>query len=154
MWLERWKAGEGLKVLNGAEEYIGKQREKKIYVRIGAFLIGLYVIYYGIVNFKLYYSALALMVCLAALFFKDIAATEKGVEIRYLLPGWHFESPWTWAEVTHIAIDYKKARPHVMLHIGKGNVHRMMTVTAQEAADIEDLAKEQNPAIKVTTMTD
>ena len=152
--MERLKAGEGLKVLNGAEEYIGKQREKKLYVRIGAFLVGLYFIYYGIKTFRLYISALAVMICLAALFFKDMAATEKGVEIRYLLPGWHLESPWTWAEITHIAVDYKKARPYVMLHIGKGNVHRIMTVTAQDAADIQDLAKEKNPAIRVTDMTD
>ena len=152
--MERMKAGKGIKILNGEEEYISIQREKKLYVRIGAFLVGLYFIYYGIATFKYYISGLAVAICLAALFFKDLAVSEKGVEIRYLLPGWHFESLWPWENVTHIAVDLIKAKPYVMLYIGKDVVHRVMTVPRDEAEAIADLAREMNPSIKIKRMSD
>ena len=154
MWMERLKAGKGLKILNGEEEYISMQKEKKLYVRIGAFLVGLYFIGYGIATYKFYISILAVAICLAALFFKDVAVTPKGVEIRYLLPGWHLESPWPWDTITHIGVDLTKARPYVMLHVGRDAVHRILTVTRDEAEAIADLAREKNPSIRISKMSD
>ena len=155
MWTKRWTANGGIKYLSSnEEEYIGLQREKKPWVRILAFILGLYMVYYGIVSSTYYASVLGVALALASLFFKDLAVTAKGVEIRYLLPGWHLESLWTWDEITHVLADYKKAKPNVALHVGKDAVHRVIVVKKSEAEAIKALAKKQNPSIRVSDMVD
>ena len=154
MWTKRWTANGGIKYLSAnEEEYIGLQREKKQWVRICALLVGFYLVYYGIASGTYYASVLGIVLALASLMFKDLAVTAKGAEIRYLLPGWHLESLWTWDEITHVLADNQKAKPNVALHIGKDTVHRVIVVKKSDAEAIKALAKKMNPSIRVTDMT-
>ena len=155
MWTERWTSNGGLRYLpTSEEEYIGIRKEKKMWVRLLAVIMGLYMVYYGIANGTYYAVLLGIALFLAGLIFKDMAVTAKGVESRYLLPGWHLESLWTWEEITHVLADHKKSRPNVALHIGKDVAHRIIVVKKSDAEAIKILAKKMNPSIRVSDMAD
>ena len=113
MWIQRWKAGKGIRYLvEGEAEYIGLQKEKEAWLRILGMLAGLFLCYVAIRNHQYYIIILGVAVFLASLMFKDMAVTEEGVEIRYLMPGWHMENAWSWEEITHVLVDYKQAAPN------------------------------------------
>ena len=155
MWLLRWKTGKGIRYLaDGEEEYIGIQREKSPWVRFLGMFVGLFLCYYAIRNAQYYIILFGIAVFLASLIFKDVAVTEEGVETRYLLPGWHMESTWSWSSITHILVDPKKFAPNIALHIGRDSVHRIVIVSHADARAIKALAPRMNPEIRVKDILD
>ena len=151
MWRERLRAGHALRVLPLSEtEFLGIQKEKKTYVRIAAFLAGLYIVYYGVMNGRYYIAVIGVAVTLASLMFKDTAVTEKGIEIRYLLPGWHFESIWEWNAVTYVAMDYTRMKPNVGVLFGRQTVSRIVVLKKSEISDVKAFARKMNPGLKIS----
>ena len=151
MWKERLQKGHALHTLpDGETEFLGIQKEKKTWVRIAAFLVGVYLVYMGIVNGKFYFSVLGLAVAAASLMFKDTAVTEKGIEIRYLLPGWHFESIWDWDMITFAMIDYARFKPDVGVMFGRQGVSRVCVLKRSEVEQVKAFARKMNPGIKVS----
>lgn len=154
MWFQRIRTGRPQRMLRRDElEYLGIEKEKSLYTRGGAVFVGVLMLAYGIKTMRLYVCILSVVLILAALFFKDTAITDKGVEIRYLLPGWHMESLWEWDEITHVMVDYQKYRPNVGLHIGKDVVHRICVVDPEDATELKEYIKKEHPAIKVADIT-
>lgn len=151
MWRERLRAGHALRVLPVNEtEFLGIQKEKKTYVRIAAFLVGLYMIYYGFMSGRYYASLLGVVVAAASLLFKDMAVTEKGIEIRYLLPGWHFESIWEWDAISYVAMDYTRMKPNVGVLFGRQTVSRIVVLKKSEISDVKAFARKMNPGLKIS----
>ena len=151
MWRERLRAGHALRVLPVHEtEFLGIQKEKKIYVRIAAFLVGLYMIYYGFMSGHYYASLLGVAVAAASLLFRDMAVTEKGIEIRYLLPGWHFESIWEWDAISYVAMDYTRMKPNVGVLFGRQTVSRIVVLKKSEISDVKAFARKMNPGLKIS----
>lgn len=155
MWIQRWKAGKGIRYLvEGEAEYIGLQKEKEAWLRILGMLAGLFLCYVAIRNHQYYIIILGVAVFLASLMFKDMAVTEEGVESRYLMPGWHMENAWSWEEITHVLVDYKQAAPNLAVHIGRDTVHRIVVLNHADARAVKELALRMNPNIRVEDMMD
>ena len=154
MWFQRLRTGRPLRMLRKGElEYLGIEKEKSLYTRGGAFFVSFLMFGYGIRTMRLYVCILAVVLFFASLMFKDTAITKKGAEIRYLLPGWHFESVWEWDEITHVLVDYQKFRPDVGMHIGKDMTHRICVVDPEDATELKEYIKKEHPAIRVADIT-
>lgn len=88
-------------------------------------------------------------VMVAAFFEKQHIVSEKGVDIEYHLFGMVMHNYWSWDEVTTMHPDYIKARPNVMLHIGKDIVTRSFIMTVSDANGILELAQRMNSSIYI-----
>ena len=142
MWIQRWKAGKGIRYLvEGEAEYIGLQKEKEAWLRILGMLAGLFLCYVAIRNHQYYIIILGVAVFLASLMFKDMAV-------------WHMENAWSWEEITHVLVDYKQAAPNLAVHIGRDTVHRIVVLNHADARAVKELALRMNPNIRVEDMMD
>ena len=96
---------------------------------------------------KYVYIPLILVVALAGLLDKEHVISEAGVDIRYKLLGKVNNYRWSWDEITTLHLDYVKARPKVMVHIGKGIVTRTFIFEGSEVSSILKMAKDKNNGI-------
>ncbi len=95
------------------------------------------------------YIPITLLVALVPFFQKEQVISDDGVNVEYRL--FHYVMPnlWKWGEITTLHADYRKAKPNVMLHIGKGIVTRTFVVIPADAISAKKMAKANNDRIYV-----
>lgn len=135
-------------------KYKGIVKERELWVKIAIFIAAVYLLYREIVAGQYIYIPLALLVILACFFEKEHVISKEGVDIKYIM----FKSLvkhnyWEWDEITTIHPDYKKARPNVMLHIGKDVVTRSFIMKPADCRGAIELARQMNPHIYIDDIT-
>ncbi len=98
---------------------------------------------------KYIFMPITFLVFLACFFEKNHIISEEGVDIERKLFGHAIHNVWKWEEITTLHADYRKARPDVMLHIGKDIVTRSFVFKVSEANASIELAKKMNPKIYI-----
>ncbi len=131
-------------------KYKGIVKERELWVKIAIFIAAVYLLYREVVAGQYIYIPLALLVILACFFEKEHVISKEGVDIKYIM----FKSLvkhnyWTWDEVTTMHPDYKKAKPNVMLHIGKDVVTRSFIMKPSDCRGAMELARNMNPNIYI-----
>lgn len=134
------------------KEFKGKLKSRTGKVRIAFAILTCYMMYLEARREHWIFVALGVFVVVACFFSKEHIISEKGVDIKYNLFSLETHNYWEWKEITTLHADYKKAAPHVMLHIGKDIVSRTFTYDASEIDEIFALAKKQNYKIFIDKM--
>ena len=133
-------------------EFRGIQKERKLWVKVVAALLALFLLVYEFRRGHLVYIPIGLLVLLACFFQREHLVSREGVDLCHLLFGLPSHSLWRWEEITSIYVDRKRAMPNVALHIKRGAAVRLFVFTPQDAQAVLDLAKECNPAIELGRM--
>lgn len=136
-------------------KYKGILKERELWVKVLILIAAVYLLYREFIAGQYIYIPLALLVILACFFEKEHIINEEGVDIKYIL----FKSIvkhnyWTWDEITTLHPDYKKARPNVMLHIGKDVVTRSFVMKPADCRGAIELARQMNPHIYIDDITE
>lgn len=132
--------------------YYGILRQRKPWVKILIFLLAVCMLLLEIVQKQWIYVPVMLMVILACFFQKEHIVSQEGVDIHSRLFGCSQHSCWTWAEITTIHQDTRKAAPNVMLHFGKDITTRVFVMKPEDARAVLALAKKMNPKIYIAEM--
>lgn len=129
--------------------YKGILPKRKTWVKaLGVLLAGL-MLYREVINGQLIYVPIAILVILACFIKKEHIISEKGVDIKHTIFNLPIHNYWSWEEITTLHTDYRKARPNVMLHIGKDVVVRSYVMKPSDCQDALKLAGEMNPNIYI-----
>jgi len=128
--------------------------ERKLWVKIAVLLIAVYIIFNSIAAGKYIYVLLGALVIGAVFFKKEQVISEKGVDIITSVFGVSSVNHWEWDEVTTMHTDYTKAKPNVMLHIGKDIVTRTYIMTKADCQGALRLAEQMNPKIFIEDLTE
>lgn len=131
--------------------YRGITKKRSLKLKIAILFACLVMLIVEIIIKKYFYIPLLLLVVLAALLDKEHLISEEGVNIKYTILGFVSNYIWTWDEITTLHVDYKKARPNVMLHIGKDVVTRSFTMDQVTCLQVLDLARRMNPRIYINS---
>lgn len=121
--------------------------------KVAVVIAALVLLYINIVQKQYIFIPIVILVFLAAFFKKEYIFDEKGVDIKHMLFGGTVHNYWTWNEVTTLHVDYRKARPNVMIHIGKDVVTRSFTVVPDDVEPILELAESKNSNIYIVNIT-
>lgn len=134
--------------------YKGILPQRKPWVKfVFALLVG-YMMYLEIRRGQWIYVPLGILVLLACFVEKEHLITAEGVDIAHTLFGFGMHNLWRWDEITTLHTDYKRARPNVMLHIGKDVVTRSFTMKHGDCQGALALAARQNPNIYIEDLSE
>lgn len=131
-------------------KYEGIIKKRETWVTALIFIAAIYLIYREFIDGQYIYIPLAVMVAIACFFEREHVISEEGVDIKYIL----FKSCikhnyWRWDEITTIHPDYRRAKPNVMLHIGRDVVTRTFTMKPADSQGAIALARRMNPDIYI-----
>ena len=85
---------------------------------------------------------------------KDVAVTERGLEIFYQMRITTNYNFWPGAEINAIVVEDRNHPELIALHIGHGNVSKRFFFTRPDTKDILALAMKKHPGIPVRQATD
>lgn len=111
--------------------------------------LAILTVYIGIYRKQYVYIFLAGIAVLAAFFQKEHKISEEGIDIEYTLFSYVTHNYWRWDEVTTLHTDYKRAKPYVMLHIGKDILIRSFVMDHENCQGALRLARKMNPKIYI-----
>lgn len=131
----------------------GIVKDRKIEVRIGLAIAVLFMMFLSLQARQWIYLPILLVVLLACFFYKKHIISEKGVGIERSVFSFTSYDYWSWDEVTTLHTDYDKAKPNVMVHIGKDVVTRTFTFPKKDIPGIVELAEEMNPDIYIVDIS-
>ena len=135
-------------------KYQGIVKQRETWLTVVIFILAVFLLYREVAAGQYIYIPLALMVMLACFFRREHIISEEGVNIKNILFNACIKNDiWAWDEVTTLHPDYKKARPNVMLHIGKDVVTRTFTLTQADCQGAIALARSMNPNIYIDDIT-
>lgn len=135
-------------------EFKGIIKERKKEIRYAITLAVCYMLFLAIRSHQWVYVLLLLLVILATFLKKEHIISEKGVIIARSVFGIKSDNIWDWSEITTLHTDYKKAKPNVMLHIGKDVVTRTFTFKPEDIPGILELAEQMNPKIYIENVSE
>ena len=136
-------------------KYHGIIKQRELWLTITIFIIAAYLLYREYAAGQYIYIPLALMVMLACFFEREHIISEEGVDIKYnLFKVCIKHNYWAWDEITTLHPDYKRARPNVMLHIGKDVVTRTFTMKPSDCKGAMELARRMNPHFYIDDITE
>lgn len=135
-------------------EYKGILRERKSWVKALILILAAYMFYLEFRAGQMTYVIISALVILACFFKKEHVISEEGVDIKYLLFGMTMHNYWKWEEITTLHTDYKKAKPNVMLHIGKDISVRSFVMDKADCQGAIALARRMNPDIYIENPTE
>ena len=135
-------------------EYKGIIKQRENWMTAVLFIASVFLLVREFMTGQYIYIPLVLLVMVACFFEKEHVVSEEGVDIKYII----FKkivrhNYWRWNEITTIHPDYKKARPNVMIHIGKDVVTRTFTMKPSQCRGVIDLARRMNPSIYIDDIT-
>ena len=85
---------------------------------------------------------------------KDVAVTERGLEIFYQMKITTNYNFWPWAEINAIVVEDRNHPELIALHIGRGNASKRFFFTRQDTQKILVLAREKNPGVPIRQLND
>ena len=113
--------------------YYGILRQRRPWVKAVLLLLAVCMLLLEIARKQWIYVPVMLMAVLACFFQKEHIVSQEGVDIYSRLFSCSQHSCWTWAEITTIHRDPRKAAPNVMLHFGKDISTRVFVMTPEDA---------------------
>ncbi len=85
---------------------------------------------------------------------KDVAVTERGLEIFYQMKITTNYNLWPWAEINAIVVEDRNHPELIALHIGRGSASKRFFFTRPDTEKILVLAREKHPGVPVRQATD
>jgi len=132
--------------------YYGILRQRKPWVKGTVLVLAAFMFYLEVRRGQWIYVPVLLFVVLACFFKKEHIISEAGADIKYTLFGWTSHNCWSWQEITTLHRDPRKAKPNMMLHIGKDVVTRSFVLTPDDCQAVLTLAAKMNPKIYIADM--
>jgi hypothetical protein len=85
---------------------------------------------------------------------KDVAVTERGLEIFYQMKITTNYNFWPWAEINAIVVEDRNHPELIALHFGHGNASKRFFFTRPDTEKILVLAREKHPGVPIRQATD
>lgn len=85
---------------------------------------------------------------------KDVAITERGLEIFYQMKITTNYNFWPWSEINAIVVEDRNHPELIALHIGRGSASKRFFFTRPDTEKILVLAREKHPGVPVRQATD
>ncbi|MEY8317585.1 hypothetical protein AALB19_09775 [Oscillospiraceae bacterium 50-58] len=85
---------------------------------------------------------------------KDVAVTERGLEIFYQMRITTNYNFWPWAEINAIVVEDRNHPELIALHIGRGSASKRFFFTRPDTEKILVLAREKHPGVPIRQVTD
>ena len=85
---------------------------------------------------------------------KDVAVTERGLEIFYQMKITTNYNFWPWAEINAIVVEDRNHPELIALHFGQGNASKRFFFTRPDTEKILVLAREKHPGVPIRQATD
>ena len=85
---------------------------------------------------------------------KDIAVTERGLEIFYQMRITTNYDFWPWEEINAIVVEDRNHPELIALHFGHGNASKRFFFTRPDTEKILVLAREKHPGVPIRQATD
>lgn len=133
-------------------EYYGIMPERKLWVKIGVIIFGIYTIYNSAVNHNLFYLPFGIIMILATFSDRKHIISQEGVDILYTVCGTRFHNIWSWSEINTIHTDSIRSKPNVEMHIGKDVISRRFILSKADANKAIDIASKMNPKIYIAEL--
>lgn len=133
-------------------EYYGIMPERKLWVKIGVIIFGIYTIYNSAVNHNLFYLPFGIIMILATFSDRKHIISQEGVDILYTVCGAQFHNIWNWSEINTIHTDSIRSKPNVEMHIGKDVISRRFILSKADANKAIDIASKMNPKIYIAEL--
>ena len=130
-------------------EYKAIHRQRSMQIKVLLALAVTVMMIIEIIKSRYLYVPIGIFLLLACFLDKEYAINDHGVEIRYTLFGTIRRNRWSWDEITALHVDYNKANPDVILHIGKDIVTRTYKMRSADCEEVLKIAKKQNPRIHI-----
>lgn len=135
-------------------EYKGILTERKKWFTVSAVIISAIMLVRVLLVRQWAYIPLVLLVMMACFYKKEQIISEDGVDIKGTLFGYVMHNYWKWEDITTLHTDRNKAKPNMMLHIGKDVVARSFVMTHADCQGALKLAAAQNPSIYIENLTE
>lgn len=130
-------------------EYYGIMPERKLWVKIGVIIFGIYTIYNSAINHNLFYLPFGIIMILATFSDRKHIISQEGVDILYTVCGTRFHNIWSWSEINTIHTDSIRSKPNVEIHIGKDVISRRFILSKADANKAIAFASKMNPKIYI-----
>ena len=130
----------------------GIMPERKLWVKIGIIIFGIYTIYNSAVNNNFFYLPFGIIMILATFSDRKHVISQEGVDILYTVCGTKFHNMWDWNAINTIHTDSIKSRPNVEMHIGKDVISRRFILSKDDAKKAVAIAKKMNSKIYIAEM--
>ena len=85
---------------------------------------------------------------------KDVAITERGLEIFYQMKITTNYNFWPWSEINAIVVEDRNHPELIALHIGRGSASKRFFFTRPDTEKILVLAREKHPGVPIRQATD
>lgn len=131
-------------------KYYGIIPKRKLWVKMGAIIFGVYTAYSSILNNNLLYLPFGIVLIIATFSNRKHIISDQGIDIVYIIFGMQFHNLWSWNEVDTIHIDSINSKPNIELHIGKNIVARKIVLLKSDADKIISSVKKINSKIYIS----
>ena len=123
--------------------------ERKLWVKVGIIIFGVYTIYSSLINHNLFYFPFGIVVILATFSDRKHIISQEGVDIVYTICGFQFHNIWNWSEINTIHMDSISSKPNVELHIGKDITTRRFILSKNDANKVITIITKINSKIYI-----
>ncbi|MCB8564538.1 hypothetical protein [Fusobacterium ulcerans] len=123
--------------------------ERKLWVKVGIIIFGVYTIYSSLINHNLFYFPFGIVVILATFSDRKHIISQEGVDIVYTICGFQFHNIWNWSEINTIHMDSISSKPNVELHIGKDITTRRFILSKNDANKVITIISKINSKIYI-----
>ena len=130
-------------------KYYGIIPERKLWVKVGIIIFGVYTIYISLINHNLFYFPFGIVVIIATFSDRKHIISQEGVDIVYTICGFQFHNIWNWSEINTIHMDSISSKPNVELHIGKDITTRRFILSKNDANKVITIISKINSKIYI-----
>lgn len=130
-------------------KYYGIMPERKLWVKVGIIIFGVYTIYSSLINYNLFYFLFGIVMILATFSDRKHIISQEGVDIIYTICGFQFHNIWNWSEINTIHMDSISSKPNVELHIGKDITTRRFILSKNDANKVITIISKINSKIYI-----
>jgi len=129
-------------------------KPRKAWVTAGGWMASALLIVGGLTTRWRIALVFGVLFILALVTKKDVAVTERGLEIFYQMRVTTNYDFWPWEEVNAIVVEDRNHPELIALHFGHGNASKRFFFTRPDTKDILILAREKNSGIPIRQVTD
>lgn len=131
-------------------KYYGIMPKRKLWIKIGVIIFGIYTIYNSVMNYNLFYILFGIIMILATFSNRKHIISQEGVDILYTVCGVQFHNIWNWSDINTLHTDSISSKPNIELHVGKDVVARRIILSKTDTDKILTLAKKINSKIYIS----
>lgn len=124
-------------------------KPRKRWVTIGCWFLCAFLITFGLATRYRIGIVFGVLYILVLLMKKDIAVTDRGLEIYYQMRITTHYDLWPWEEMAALIREDRRHPELVALHFGRGNSSRQFFFTRKDSDEIMAMARKKNKEILV-----